>query len=442
MNTQTTARTRDWCARPRGTELTCKGWLQEAALRMLMNNLDPEVAERPGRSRRLRRHRQGGAHLGRLRRHRARRCAASRTTRRCSCSRASRSASSQTHEMAPRVLIANANLVGRLGDLGRVPPARGAGPDDVRADDGRLVDLHRHAGHPAGHLRDVRRRAARSTSARDLAGRLVLTAGLGGMGGAQPLAATMTGGVALCVEVDPHAHRAPPRDRATSTWPPTPRRGARLADEAPEGAQAALASRSLGNAADVYPRARAPRRRPRPRDRPDLGARPAQRLRAARPDARRGRSSCARDDPDEYVRRAVASIVVHVEAMLALQKRRRRRRSTTATTSAAWRKEAGVRRRLRLPGLRARVHPAALLRAARARSAGWRSAAIPQDIAVTDDAVLEAFPDNEMLARWIEMAARAGRSSRACPARICWLGYGERAKAGLDLQRPGAHAAR
>ena len=188
---------------PRGTQLSCKGWQQEAALRMLMNNLDPEVAERPqdlvvygGAGKAARNWQAFDAIVATL--------GAWATTRPCSCSRASRSASLPD----PRVGAARADRQRqpgrRLGQLGRVPPPGRPGPHDVRPDDGRLVDLHRHAGHPAGHLPDLRlgrRDPLRRRS--DLAGRLVLTAGLGGMGGAQPLAVTMAGGVALCVEVDP-----------------------------------------------------------------------------------------------------------------------------------------------------------------------------------------------------------------------------------------------
>ena len=143
---------------PRGVELSCKGWVQEAALRMLRNNLDPDVAERPqdlvvygGTGKAARSWEayevivrelqalggdetllvQSGKAVGKFR----------------------------THEMAPRVLIANSNLAPAAGDVERVSPARGNGPHDVRPDDGRLMDLHRHAGDPAGHVRDVRRRA-------------------------------------------------------------------------------------------------------------------------------------------------------------------------------------------------------------------------------------------------------------------------------------------
>ena len=154
---------------PRGPELTCRGWAQEAALRMLMNNLDPEVAEDPdhlvvyggtGRAARswdafdaiVRELRvladdetllvQSGKPVGVLR----------------------------THEWAPRVLIANSNLVGQVGDLGGLPRARAGRADDVRPDDRGVVDLHRHPGHPAGHVRDVRRGgppALRRVAARD-----------------------------------------------------------------------------------------------------------------------------------------------------------------------------------------------------------------------------------------------------------------------------------
>ena len=170
---------------------------------MLHNNLDPEVAERPDRSRRLRGHRQGGAKLGLLRRHRPR---ASRARGRRDAARAvgqgrreasnaSRRAASPHRELEPRP---------EVGHLGRVPPPRGGGPDDVRADDGGLVDLHRYAGDPAGHVRDVRRGAAgvRAARTRSKGPLWVLTAGLGGMGGAQPLAATMAGMSCLAVEVD------------------------------------------------------------------------------------------------------------------------------------------------------------------------------------------------------------------------------------------------
>ena len=140
----------------RGTELTAKSWQTEAPLRMLMNNLDPEVAERPDDLVVY-----GGT--GRAVRSWAAFDAITRTLETMEKDETLLVQSGKpvgvfrTNEWAPRVLLANSNLVGRLGQLARVPPARGRGPDDVRPDDRRVLDLHRHPGHPAGHLRNLRR---------------------------------------------------------------------------------------------------------------------------------------------------------------------------------------------------------------------------------------------------------------------------------------------
>ena len=140
---------------PRGGTLNTRGWQQEAALRMLMNNLDPEVAEHPERARRLRRHRQGGPRLALVRRDRAH--AHHPAGRRDAAGAVGPAGRRHAH---PRVGAAGADRQlqprRRLGELGGVPPAGGARADDVRPDDRRLVDLHRHPGHPAGHVRDVR----------------------------------------------------------------------------------------------------------------------------------------------------------------------------------------------------------------------------------------------------------------------------------------------
>ena len=303
---------------PRGTQLSCKGWQQEAALRMLMNNLDPEVAERPqdlvvygGAGKAARNWQAFDAIVATLKR--------LGTTRPCSCSRASRSACSSTHEWAPRVLIANANLVGdwdnwdefrRLDALGLTMYGQmTAGSWIYIGTQGILQGTYQTF---AVGRRDPLRRGS------DLAGRLVLTAGLGGMGGAQPLAVTMAGGVALCVEVDPVriARRLETGYVDSST---------ESLDEALRWAAAACNARQplsiglLGNAADVYPEL------VRRGVTPDLvtdqtsahdtlnGYVPnAMSLDEAR--------ELRRSDPAEYTRRAVASIVVHVEAMVALQK--------------------------------------------------------------------------------------------------------------------------
>ena len=140
---------------PRGTEISCLGWQQEAALRMLMNNLDPEVAERPeelivygGIGKAARNWECFDAIVATLKRLKNDETLLVQSGKPVGVFR--------THENAPRVLIANSNLVPALGHLGRVPPPRRARPDDVRPDDRRLVDLHRHAGHPAGNVRVLR----------------------------------------------------------------------------------------------------------------------------------------------------------------------------------------------------------------------------------------------------------------------------------------------
>ena len=186
---------------PRGSELQTKGWSQEGALRMLMNNLDPDVGEKPqelivyggtGKAARnweclpgdrrdpekARERRDAGRPVGKARRRLP----------------DPRGGAPRPHRQRPHRP--------EVGDLGRVPASRGAGPDDVRPDDGRKLDLHRHPGHPPGDVRDAGRPSPTSISAARSSGRLVVSAGLGGMGGAQPLAVTMNDGVAIVVEVD------------------------------------------------------------------------------------------------------------------------------------------------------------------------------------------------------------------------------------------------
>ena len=199
---------------PRGPQLSCKGWGQEAALRMLMNNLDPEVAEHPDQLVVY-----GGtgkaARTGRPSTPSSRRC---RARGRRDAARPVGQAGRRVPD--PRVGAARADRQlqpgAATGPTGRSSGGSSARPDHVRPDDGRLLDLHRHAGHPAGHLRDLRRDRRRRFGG-TLAGTITLTAGLGGMGGAQPLAVTMNGGVAICIEVDPSPGSSAGSSTATST---------------------------------------------------------------------------------------------------------------------------------------------------------------------------------------------------------------------------------
>ena len=230
----------------------------------------------------------------------------------------------RTHPWAPRVLIANALLVPAWAtwDTFRDLEDRGltmygqmtAGSWIYIGTQGILQGTYET-------LAALARRHFGGT----LAGRLVVTAGLGGMGGAQPLAVTMNGGVALVVEVDPRAHRAPAgdavprrarRDRSTT-------RSARV-DAVPARAASARSIALEGNAADVLPELVAPRHHARRPHRSDLGARRAERLRPERPVARRSGSPCAQRDPDDVHRAlSMAAMAAHVRAMLALQAARR-----------------------------------------------------------------------------------------------------------------------
>ncbi len=268
---------------PRGTEISCRGWQQEAALRMLMNNLDPEVAERPDDLVVY-----GGA--GKAARNWEAFDAICATLRRLGDDETLLVQSGkpvgvfQTHDMAPRVLIANANLVGDWANW-----------DEFRRLDALGLTMYGQmtAGSwiyigTQGILQGTYQTfaaAGQKHYGADLAGRLVLTAGLGGMGGAQPLAVTMAGGVALCVEVDPTRIERRLETAYVDVADRLAGRGAEPGGRGAEGAPAAL-HRAARQRRRRLPRARAPRRGARPRHRPDLGARHAQRLRAQRHDAR------------------------------------------------------------------------------------------------------------------------------------------------------------
>ena len=411
---------------PRGSERSCRGWVQEAALRMLMNNLDPEVAERP----------QdlvvyGGT--GRAARSWAAFDAIVRTLKTLADDETLLVQSGKpvavfpTHPDAPRVLIANANLVGRWAtwEVFRDLERRGlimygqmtAGSWIYIGTQGILQ----------GTFETFAAVAARHWGG-SLKGRLVVTGGLGGMGGAQPLAATMNDGVCLVVEVD--ATRVQRRletrylDRATSSldealaWCDAARR-----------AGTALSVGLVGNCAEVLPalvrRGIVPDVLTDQTSAHDTlnGYVPAG---LAFPDALALRSA----DPAEYVRRAVASIAVHVRAMRDLQ------RAGAVTfdygnnirTVAA---DAGVQDAFDIPGFVPEY-----IRPLFCEGKGpFRWVALSgetKDLDRTDRLVLELFPDDAHLARWIRLA-RERVAFQGLPARICWLGQGERARFGVAL---------
>jgi urocanate hydratase len=413
---------------PRGTTLTCRGWQQEAALRMLMNNLDPEVAENPDALVVY-----GGT--GRAARSWAAFDAIVRELRRLADDETLLVQSGKpvavfrTHEWAPRVLIANSNLVGKWAtwDVFRDLEKRGltmygqmtAGSWIYIGTQGILQGTY-----------ETFAELARQHFGGTLKGRVVLTAGLGGMGGAQPLAVTMNGGVVIAIEVD--EARARRRldigyvDRLTSA-PDEALGWARQAAEAGRPESIAL----VGNAAEIEPAwAKAGERFDVVTDQTSahdslVGYVPAEISLADADELRRVL-------PDEYVRRSTRSMADHVRAMLVF-------RAAGAivfdygNNLRSQALDAGVANAFDYPGF-----VPAFVRPLFCEGRGpFRWAALsgdPADIARTDAAILELFPDDAGLRQWITMA-QAKVPFQGLPARICWLGYGERARAGLEFNR-------
>ena len=411
---------------PRGTELSCKGWQQEAALRMLMNNLDPDVAERPGDLVVY-----GGT--GKAARDWPSFDAIVRTLRQLEhdetliVQSGKPVAVFRTSVHAPRVLIANSNLVGRFAnwDYFRELERKGlimygqmtAGSWIYIGSQGIVQGTYETFG-----------AVARQHFGGTLAGRFVLTAGLGGMGGAQPLAATMNDAAILGVEVDPA--RIEKRlqtgycDRMTHSL-----------DEAMAWIREAQAARRglsvglVGNAAEVLPRMVAAGIIP------DVVTDQTSAHDMLNGYVPHGMSlaeaaTLRTADPAEYVRRSTASAVAHVRAMRDMQDRGAIAfdYGNNIRTVAL---DAGLTDAFRIPGFVPEY-----VRPLFCEGKGpFRWAALsgdPADIARTDDLVLEMFPEDAHLKRWITMA-RERIQFQGLPARICWLGQGARARFGVAL---------
>jgi urocanate hydratase len=411
---------------PRGPTKSCKGWVQEAALRMLMNNLDPEVAERP----------QdlvvyGGT--GKAARNWASFDAISRTLRVLADDETLLVQSGKpvgvftTHADAPRVLIANANLVPRFATWDKFRELERLGLimyGQMTAGSWIYIGTQ---GILQGTYETFAAVAARHFGG-SLKGRVVLTGGLGGMGGAQPLAATMNEGICLALEVDPARvqRRLETRylDRATSSvdealaWCEDARRRG-----------TALSVGLVGNCADVLPelvtRGFAPdvvTDQTSAHD-PLNGYVPGGMTLADAADLRR-------NSPDEYVTRARASIAAHVRAMLVFQKRGvvTFDYGNNIRTEA---RDAGVTDAFAIPGFVPEY-----IRPLFCEGKGpFRWVALSgetKDLHRTDQLVLELFPENAHLKRWITLAQQRV-AFQGLPARICWLGQGERARFGIAL---------
>ena len=415
---------------PHGRVLTCKGWPQEAALRMLMNNLDPEVAERPddlvvygGTGKAARSWEAFDRLVESLRALEADETLLVQSGKPVGIFR--------THAGAPRVLIANSLLVPRWATWEHFWELEGRGLimfGQMTAGSWIYIGSQ---GIVQGTFETFAECAARHMGG-SLAGRVVLTAGLGGMGGAQPLAITMNGGVCLAVEVD----EARAARRVESGY--CDRRTRSLDEALAWVREAAAAKRALGvalvgNAAETHPRLL---------ERgvvPDIatdqtsahdpldGYIPAG---LSLPQAAALRAS----DPAEYVRQARASMAVQVRALLGMKAR--------GTVLFDYGNNLrGEAERGGVPHAEAFSYPGFVpeyIRPLFCLGKGpFRWAALsgdPEDILATDRAALEEFPDDARLQRWIPLAQRHVRV-QGLPARICWLGYGERHRLGLRFNR-------
>ncbi|MDT8286470.1 MAG: urocanate hydratase [Elusimicrobiales bacterium] len=410
---------------PRGNKISCKGWQQEAALRMLMNNLDPEVAERPeelvvygGRGRAARDWAcydtivnslrklgndetlliQSGKPVGVLR----------------------------THEHCPRVILANSNLVGKWADWETFDELERKGLmmyGQMTAGSWIYIGTQ---GILQGTYETFMALARKHFRGGDLSGKLTVTGGLGGMGGAQPLAVTMAGGVAIVVEADETRIQKRLDTAYVDTMARSLDEALRLADTAVKEKRP-LSIGLLGNCAEVLPEMA---RRGVKVDVLTDQTSAHDPLRGYIPKgySLKAAAELRKRDPKRYVRLAMESMAIHVQAMLKMQK-------AGAVTfdygnnirTMAFRQ--GVKKAYDFPGF-----VPAYIRDLFCEGKGpFRWAALsgdPKDIAVTDKAVLDLFPRDAHLRRWMDMASKKVKF-QGLPSRICWLGYGERRLAGL-----------
>ena len=411
---------------PHGNKLSCKGWQQEAAMRMLMNNLDPEVAERPedlivygGRGKAARNWDCYHAIVASLRKLENDETLLVQSGKPVGVLR--------THEHSPRVIIANSNLVGNWANWETF---------DELEKKGLMMYGQMTAGSwiyigTQGILQgtyETFAACARKHFKSDLSGRLTVTGGLGGMGGAQPLAVTMNGGVAIVVEAD----ETRIQKRLDTAYVDTM---ARSLDEALLMADKALKAKQplsiglLGNCAEVLPEMA---RRGVKIDvlTDQTSAHDPLKGYIPRGYSVKEADALRRSDPKKYLKLSMESIAIHVEAMLKLQKAG----AITFDYGNNIRTMAfkqGVKHAYDFPGF-----VPAYIRDLFCEGKGpFRWAALsgdPKDIAVTDKLVLELFPKDEHLKRWMDMASKKVKF-QGLPSRICWLGYGERHIMGMRI---------
>jgi urocanate hydratase len=422
---------------PRGNQLSCKSWTTEAAMRMLMNNLDPEVAERPedlvvygGTGKAVRDWKAFHNIIACLKE--------LRDDQTLMVQSGKPVAVFDSHSDAPRVLIANSNLVGKwatwehfreLERKGLIMYGQMTAGSWIYIGTQGILQGTYETFVAAGKLHFDS----------DLSGRFILTAGLGGMGGAQPLAATMAGAALLGIDVDPKRIRR----RVDSAYCD------RMTHDLDEALDWVLGAKErgeplsvglVGNAAELLPEIH------RRGIVPDLvtdqtsahdplhGYVPAG-LSLEEADALR------EADPEDYMKRSIASMATHVQAMLDLGEAGSHV-FDYGNNIRAFAQEGGVSNAFDIPGF-----VPAYIRPLFCEGKGpFRWVALsgdPEDIYTTDRALLELFPEDKALANWL-VKAREHVAFQGLPSRICWLGYGAREKAGLlfnDLVRTGAVSA-
>jgi urocanate hydratase len=410
----------------RGTEISCKGWQQEAALRMLMNNLDPEVAEKPqelivygGTGRAARNWECFHAIVRSLRELAADETLLVQSGKPVGIFR--------THDYAPRVLICNANLVGEWDNWDKFHELDRAGLTMYgQMTAGSWIYIGTQ-----GILQgtyETFAAAARKHFGGDLAGKLVVSGGMGGMGGAQPLAATLNGAAFLGIDVDPERIKRRVKSGYCDVMVTSLDEALRILKNAVRKKEATSVG-LVGNCADLIP---------------ELAKR------GVLPDLLTDQTSAhdplngyvpngmtldaalelRRKNPEEYEKRSLASIAQHVQGMLDLQ----RLGAVTfdyGNNIRTFAYQQGVKNAYDFPGF-----VPAYIRPLFCEGKGpFRWAALSgeaSDIARTDRLVLEMFPQNEHLIRWIKLAQKRVRF-QGLPSRICWLGYGERDEFGLAL---------
>src|SRR3954452_14541112 len=411
---------------PRGTSVSCKGWQQEAAMRMLMNNLDDEVGERPkdlvvygGTGRAARSWEAYRAIVESLKNLGNDETLLVQSGKPVGVFK--------THDHAPRVLIANSNLVGHWSNWEKFNELDRAGLmmyGQMTAGSWIYIGSQ---GIVQGTFETFSAAGEKHFDG-DLAGKLIVSGGMGGMGGAQPLAATMTGACFLGIDVNPESIKKRLKTGYCDFMVNSLDEALRILKNSIRKKEAVSVG-LVGNCADVIP---------------ELAAR------GVKPDLLTDQTSAhdplngyipaglsieaanelRREDPKAYLERSLDSIARHVEGMLALQK------SGSVTFDygnniRTFAFERGVKNAYDFPGfVPAYIRP--LFCEGRGPFRWVALSGEPSDIAVTDQLVLELFPQNETLKRWINLA-RKRIKFQGLPARICWLGYGERAQFGLAM---------